>query len=73
MSNYTQSCDELRGKFEKHTPVGTYSKRAPALEDLAATVERLKGSYVDMALEIPDESEKSNGSGDDNTPKRNDT
>lgn len=73
MSNYTQSCDELKGKFEKHTPVGTYSKRAPALEDIGATHARPKGSHVDASLEVPEENEKSDNSSDDNTQKRNDT
>ncbi|EPA95280.1 hypothetical protein PG5_42580 [Pseudomonas sp. G5(2012)] len=35
--------------------------------------DRLKGSYVDMSLGTLDESEKSNGLGDDKTSKRTDT
>ncbi|WP_256256621.1 hypothetical protein [Pseudomonas agarici] len=73
MSNYTQSCDELRSKFEKHTPVGPYSRKAPDVGNLAAMVERLMAQDVDTYVEVAYESEKSNNSANDNAAKRTDT
>ena len=71
MSNYTQSCEDMKERFEKHTPSGTYTAKAPTIP--SSTIDSRSLAYHEETFSVSVEKENSHTVVNDNLGKRYDT
>ena len=73
MSNYTQSCEDMKERFEKHTPSGTYTAKAPTIPSSTIDSDSRSLAYHEETFSVSVEKENSHTVVNDNLGKRYDT